>query len=282
MRPKQWTKNVILFAALVFSRHTFDPWYLLRVIAAVAVFCLLSSSGYLFNDLLDVKADREHPSKKNRPIASGRLAASTAVVFLVLGMIVSIGASFAISTNFGYTSLGYLFVTLIYTFYVKHLVILDVMTIAAGFILRAVAGATAINVVISPWFLICTAFLALFLAMNKRFSELLLLEKSAGQHRRNLDEYSPQLLERMINVVAASAIMSYALYTFDVGGHADRPRWLMLTIPFVLYGLFRYQYLVYNHGEGGSPEQTLLSDRPTIINATLFGIMIVVVLHLGG
>lgn len=279
LRPRQWAKNVVLFAALIFSRHTFDLPYLLKVMAATAVFCLLASCGYLFNDIRDVDADREHPKKKNRPIAAGRLPIWLAVISMIAIGSLSLVLSFQISTNFAYTCVAYLVLTLSYTYYLKHLVILDVMAIAAFFILRAVAGATAISVEISPWFLICISFLALFLAMNKRFSELLLLEGRAGQHRKNLDEYSPALLDRMINAVTAGAIMSYALYTFDVGAHPDKPRWLMLTIPFVLYAIFRYQYLVSQKGEGGAPEQTLLSDRPMLINALLFVTTVIIVLQ---
>ncbi len=279
LRPKQWLKNVILFAALIFSRHTFDPPYVAKAVLATALFCILASSGYLFNDLFDARADREHPEKRKRPIASGRLPTPVAVAAMIIGGAGSLAAAFVLSTGFGLTCLAYLALTITYTLYFKHLVILDVMGIAALFILRAVAGATAIDVAISPWFLICVAFLSLFLAMNKRLSELLLLERTATQHRKNLGEYTPQLLERMINIVTAGAIMSYALYTFDVGAHPDKPRRLMLTIPFVLYGIFRYQYLVSRFGEGGAPEQTLISDRPMVVNALLYGTTVIILLH---
>ncbi len=279
LRPKQWLKNVILFAALVFSRHTFDMPYVAKAVVATALFCLLASTGYLFNDLCDAAADREHPEKRKRPIASGRLPRSLAIAVMGAGGIGSLTGAYALSTAFGATCTAYLVLTVTYTLHFKHLVILDVMGIAALFILRAVAGATAIDVVISPWFLICVAFLSLFLAMNKRLSELLLLEKAATQHRKNLGEYTPQLLERMINIVTAGAIMSYALYTFDVGAHPQRPSRLMLTIPFVLYGIFRYQYLVSRFGEGGAPEQTLISDRPMVINAALYAISVILILH---
>ena len=279
VRPKQWLKNVILFAALIFSRHTFDPPYLAKAVVATALFCLLASTGYLFNDLYDADADRTHPKKRFRPIASGRLSKPLAVAVMVGSGLVSLGGAFALSTGFGFTCAAYLALTVGYTLYIKHLVILDVMGIATLFILRAVAGAGAISVVISPWFLICVAFLSLFLAMNKRLSELLLLEKTATQHRKNLGEYTPQLLERMINIVTAGAIMSYALYTFDAGAHRDQPEWLMLTIPYVLYGIFRYQYLVSRFGEGGAPEETLMSDRPMVINAILYGLTVIIILH---
>jgi 4-hydroxybenzoate polyprenyltransferase len=281
MRPKQWPKNGLLFAALVFSRHLFEVDYLLKTLLAVAVFCVLSSCGYLFNDLLDIEADRGHPKKRNRPLASGRLPASVAIAFIVVGTIAALATGFAMSTGFGLTAVAYLTLTYSYTFYFKHLVILDVMGIAAGFILRAVAGATAIEVAISPWFLTCTAFASLFLAMNKRLAELLLLEKSAAKHRKNLEEYSPELLNNMINSVLAGTIMSYALYTFDVGGHPEKPRWMMLTIPIVLYAFFRYQYLVHRRGEGGAPETVLLNDRPIQLSILLYGAVVVAVLQFG-
>lgn len=280
MRPKQWTKNAVLFAALIFSRHTFELDYVLKVVAATAIFCILSSMGYIFNDMLDIEADRGHPKKRNRPLASGRLPTSVANVAMVVGVIGGVASAFLLTQAFGIVALSYVILTFTYTFYIKHVVILDVMAIAAGFILRAVAGAMAISVPISPWFLICISFLALFLAMSKRYSELVLLEKTAGKHRKILEEYSIELLDKMQNIVATGAIMSYALYTFDMGGHPGKPAWMMLTIPFVLYGIFRYQYLVHRKNEGGAPEMTLLTDRPLQINILLYTVTALAVLTL--
>lgn len=281
MRPKQWTKNGVLFAALIFSHHAFDVPYLLKAVLASALFCLFSSSGYLYNDLKDVEADRAHPKKRHRPLASGRLPIPLAIFTMIFGTLGGLVMAWWLEPSFFVMSLAYVILTFAYTAYIKHIVILDVMALAAGFILRAVAGAAAISVPISPWFLICTAFLALFLAMSKRQAELMLLDKTAGKFRKNLNEYSLELLDRMISVVSSGTITSYALYTFDVGAHNDKPRWMMLTIPNVLFFIFRYQYLVSRKNQGGAPEQTLLTDRPLMINTILYVVTVLVVLSLG-
>lgn len=281
LRPKQWTKNGILFAALIFSKHAFELDYVLKVVAATAIFCVLSSVGYLFNDMLDIEADRLHPKKRNRPLASGRLPVRVAVAFMVGGGGLALVGAYLLSGWFLLLSVGYLILTTSYTLVIKHVVILDVMAIAAGFIVRAVAGAVAISVRISPWFLICTAFLALFLAISKRASERNLLEKGAGAHRKNLDEYSPELLDRMLNIASTGAIMSYALYTLDYPTHPDKPGWMMLTIPFSIYAIFRYQYLVSSRNEGGTPEQTLLTDRPLQVTIVLYVGVVMAILWLG-
>lgn len=281
LRPKQWTKNILLLVALVFSRHAFDLPYVLKALAATGLFCIFSSVGYLFNDLMDIEADRGHPKKRTRPLASGRLPVRMAVSFMVVGLVGALLAAFWLSVPFGLTSLAYVILTFTYTLYIKHMVILDVMGLAAGFILRAVAGATAITVPISPWFLTCTAFFALFIALSKRWAELLLLGKTAGNHRKILEEYSPELLDRMTNIAATGAIMSYALYTFDGSGHPDKPRWMMVTVPFVLYGVFRYQYLVSRKNEGGAPELILLTDRPLQVDILLYVVTVLIILTLG-
>jgi len=280
MRPKQWMKNGILFAALIFSRHTFEVDFLLRATGGVALFCILSSCGYLFNDLLDIEADRCHPKKCKRPLASGQLPVRVAIAFMTVGACGALVLSFLLSLPFGFTALGYFTLTLSYTLYIKHLVILDVMAIAGGFILRAVAGAAAIQVSVSPWFLVCTAFGALFMAIKKRHSEILLLEGDANKFRQNLSEYSVALLGSMSSTVAAGSIMSYALYTFDVGSSPTHPRWLMLTIPFVVYGIFRYEFLVAQRGGGGAPELTILTDRAFLVNGLLYTLTVLAVLHL--
>jgi len=294
MRPKQWTKNALLIPALVFSRKFTDGDAVLSVAVGIALFCMLSSAGYLVNDLRDVENDRKHPKKKLRPIAAGDLPEGAARVLAFLLIVVGLGGSFYLSHlhaaalapsdhtiwnewGFGITALSYLFVTLSYSFYFKHVVLLDVMFISTGFLLRAVAGAAVIPVPSSSWFLICTAFGALFLGMSKRLAELRLLNEAAVEHRKILDEYSPELLEQLIGIVTACTLISYALYTFDSSdGQEDQK--LMLTLPFVIYGMFRYLYLVARGEAGGEPETTLLKDRPLQACIVLFALVAVLAL----
>jgi len=292
MRPKQWTKNALLIPALVFSREFSEFDSVMSVVIGIALFCMLSSAGYLVNDLRDVENDRKHPKKKLRPIASGDLPQGAARFLALLLMAVGLGGSFYLSylhatgTNgnvwqdwgFGITAASYLFVTLSYSFYFKHVVLLDVMFISTGFLLRAVAGAAVIPVPSSSWFLICTAFGALFLGMSKRLAELRLLNEAAVEHRKILDEYTPELLEQLIGIVTACTLISYALYTFDSSSGQEGQK-LMLTLPFVIYGMFRYLYLVARGEAGGEPETTLLKDRPLQACIVLF--VLVAVLTLG-
>ncbi len=266
MRPKQWLKNILLFAALVFSNNMFNVEMILLALQGFVVFCLVSSAGYIYNDLKDIEADRLHPKKRFRPLAAGELSPTFAVAFMIVTGIGALAAAWVLNTDFFFSALGYLAITLSYTFFFKPMVILDVMGITAGFIVRAVAGALVISVPISPWFVVCTAFFALFLAINKRLSELKLLQDGAGAHRKNLQEYSPEHLKQMLNLVASCTVMSYALYTF---GSSHKP-WLMATLPFVIYGIFRWQYLVEQKGEGGAPVQTFLRDRPLQIDVVLY------------
>lgn len=290
LRPKQWTKNALLLPALVFSERYGDLNAVTAVAVGIALFCMLSSAGYLINDLRDVENDRKHPKKKLRPIASGDLPEGVAWLLAIVLIVVGLGGSLYLSSlhapedlgaplwdrwGFGITAAGYLCITLSYSFYFKHVVLLDVMFISTGFLLRAVAGAAAIPVESSPWFLICTAFGALFLGMSKRLAELRLLDKAAGQHRKILDEYTPALLEQLISIVTACTLISYALYTFT-GPHDQQ---IMLTLPFVMYGMFRYLYLVARGQAGGEPETTLLRDRPLQACIVLF--VLVAVLTLG-
>ena len=278
LRPRQWTKNFLLFAALLFSRNLFRMDLLALASLGFGVMCVLSSCGYLYNDLKDMEADRLHPTKRNRPLASGALPSSWAWAFIAGVGIPVLVASWLLSPGFGMVVTAYLITTLSYTAILKHLVILDVMGIASGFIFRAVAGAVVIDVPISPWFLVCIAFGSLFLAMCKRYAELQLLEGNAGAHRKNLEEYSPELLQQMLGVASSGTAMSYALYTLD----SAHSHWLMMTLPFMLYGLFRYQYLVIKRGEGGEPEKVFLKDRPLQIDIVLYLVVVVVTLHLAG
>ena len=277
LRPKQWIKNLLVYAALVFSENIFNVQMVIEATIAFAVFCVIASCGYLYNDLKDIEADSLHPTKKNRPLASGALAPGVAVGFMAVMGPLSLVTAWMLRPTFAIVALSYLVLTLTYTFVLKHIVIVDVMTIAAGFVLRAVAGAVAIDVPISPWFIVCTGFGALFLGLSKRRAELMLLEEEATSHRKNLEEYSDGLLQQMLDVAAASTLMSYALYTIG-GGHGP---WMMATIPFVVYGFFRYQYLVTRKGEGGAPTQTLLRDRPLQFDILLFVAVSVAALYLG-
>lgn len=279
MRPKQWTKNIFLWAALVFDRKLFQTEYLLPTLVGFAIFCLLSSAVYLINDLVDIERDRLHPVKRNRPLASGRLPKSAAVIAAALIIVVGLPAAFALNANFGIISLAYLLLMMAYSFYLKNYVILDVMTIAAGFVLRVAGGVVLVNVErFSPWLYICMTLLALFLGFSKRRHELALLAEDANNHRAILDQYSLRFLDEMINVVASSTVIAYSLYTF-FAPNVPANHTMMLTIPFVLYGIFRYLYLIHIKQEGGSPEELLLKDKPFFLNVVLFGIAVIVIMY---
>jgi len=279
MRPKQWTKNVFVWAALVFDRKLFQTQYLLPTLAGFAIFCLLSSAVYLINDLVDIERDRQHPVKRNRPLASGQLRKSTAVVAAALIIVLSIPAAFALNVQFGVISLAYLLLMIAYSFYLKNHVIVDVMTIAAGFVLRVAGGVVLVDVErFSPWLYICMTLLALFLGFSKRRHELALLAEDANNHRAILDEYSLRFLDEMINVVASSTVIAYSLYTF-FAPNVPANHTMMLTIPFVLYGIFRYLYLIHIKQQGGSPEELLLKDKPFFLNVVLFGIAVIVIMY---
>lgn len=279
MRPKQWTKNVFVWAALVFDRKLFQTQYLLPTLAGFAIFCLLSSAVYLINDLVDIEQDRQHPVKRNRPLASGQLHKSVAVIAAILIIALCVPAAFALNTAFGVISLVYLGLMVVYSFYLKNHVIVDVMTIAAGFVLRVAGGVVLVNVErFSPWLYICMTLLALFLGFSKRRHELALLAENANNHRAILDQYSLRFLDEMINVVASSTVIAYSLYTF-FAPNVPANHTMMLTIPFVLYGIFRYLYLIHIKQEGGSPEELLLKDKPFFLNLVLFGMAVIVVMY---
>jgi len=261
LRPKQWTKNLVLFAGLIFSQNLGHPAMLLKTLAAFSLFCLLSGSVYIFNDLADVERDRLHPQKKLRPVASGTLAPKAALVLAVGLGLCSLTASFYLNFLFGAVALSYFILMLLYSFVLKKFVIIDVFVIAAGFVLRAAAGAEAIAVPISEWLLICVILLALFLALAKRRQEQVHLTDEAPGHRTVLTEYPQKFLDQMISVVTAAAVVCYSLYTLSPEttakfGNSN----LKYTIPFVLYGIFRYLYLIYRKDEGRSPELALLTD----------------------
>lgn len=280
LRPEQWTKNLFVFAALLFGGRLLDPQAGLAAAGTFAVFCVLSGAVYLFNDLSDRESDRQHPLKRARPIASGQLAAATALVAAVVLAIGGIAAAIAIGAGVGATAAAYAALLVLYSAWLKHVVILDVLTIAAGFVLRAVAGALAIGVPISQWLVACTTLLALFLALSKRRHELTLLGDGAASHRRILENYSPYLVDQMIAVVTASTFIAYSVYatsaeTADRLG-TDR---LGFTIPFVLYGIFRYLYLVHHRSEGGSPATLLVTDRPLLVCVALWTTTVALILY---
>ena len=261
LRPRQWPKNAVVLVGLVFSLEVRQPPQVARAVAATLLFCLLSGAVYLLNDLLDADKDRRHPLKRARPIAAGRLAPPLAAGAAAAALAVGLGAALRLSPAFAAVALAYLAVQAAYLGGLKHVVLLDVMALAAGFVLRAVAGAVVVGVPISPWLYVCTMLLALFLALGKRRQELVLLAAGAAGHRPALEAYTLPLLDHLLQAVTTSLLVAYMLYTF-FAETLPRTRAMMLTIPFVLYGLFRYLYLVHARGEGGSPEDVLLRDRP--------------------
>ncbi|MGH7372896.1 MAG: decaprenyl-phosphate phosphoribosyltransferase [Candidatus Rokuibacteriota bacterium] len=279
LRPRQWSKNLFVFAGLIFSQSLFTPlvW---PALGAFLIFCALSGAIYVFNDLADVEKDRVHPTKRNRPIASGALAAPTAAVLGVVLLVGSLVAAFRLSVPFGLVAAAYAILLVAYSLWLKHLVILDVLTVAAGFVLRAVAGAAAIAVEISGWLVICTILVALFLALGKRRHEYRTLRGDAAAHRPILAEYSESFLDQMVAVVTASTVTAYALYTMSPETVAKfHTRLLPVTLPFVLYGIFRYLYLLYRRELGGNPSDLLLNDRALLVNTVLWMLALLVIIY---
>jgi hypothetical protein len=266
LRPEQWTKNLLVFAGLLFGGRLLDPAAALAATWTFVLFCALSGAVYLFNDLRDRDGDRRHPIKRMRPIAAGELEASTALIAAAALVVGGMAGAFLVTPALAGVAAAYATLLLLYSFALKHLVIIDVMTIAGGFVLRAVAGAVAVKVPISSWLLACTTLLALFLALSKRRHELILLGGGAEEHRPILDQYSPYLLDQMISVVTASTVIAYTVYATspDTAARLGTSR-LGVTVPFVLYGIFRYLYLVHQQGGGGSPTTLFLSDRPLLL-----------------
>lgn len=246
---------------------------------AIFLFCLLSSSIYVFNDIRDIEEDKRHPIKKNRMLPSGRISVGSAWVLFYMLTIISIAASFAIDTEFGMIAVAYFILNIAYTTFLKHIVILDVFSIAAGFLMRVVAGAFVIDVTPSTWLLVCSFLLALFLAFSKRRHELVLMESGARNHRQVLDKYTPYLLDQMIAVVTSASVVSYILYTVSPSTTEQFGENLIFTFPFVIYGIFRYLYLVHRHEKGGSPTQTLLMDPPLLLNIYIWFLTLVLIIY---
>jgi len=279
LRPHQWLKNLVVLAALVFSKHLFDVDAVAQAGLAFVVFCALAGVVYLVNDLADLERDRLHPSKRTRPLASGALSPAVARAAAALLFAFAVAAAWSLGPGFLLCALAYPALGLAYSLALKHVVILDVLAVALGFVLRAVAGAFAIGVHFSPWLLVCTILLALFLVLAKRRHELVTLDDAVG-HRQILAEYSPYLLDQMIAVVTASCLTAYAFYTLAPETvekyRTDR---LALTIPFVIYGIFRYLYLVHRRDQGGSPGDVLLTDRPLLATVALWAVAMVLIVY---
>ena len=280
LRPDQWTKNLIVFAALIFAVKLFDPAALALASAAFLIFCVLSGCVYLINDVSDREADRQHPLKRERPIASGALSAGTALAWAAGLSVAALAAAYALRPVFALAAAAYLALFALYTHTLKHVVILDVMSIAIGFVLRAVAGGLVIGVPVSDWLLVCTILLALFLGLAKRRHEITMLADGASGHRRILEEYDPYLLDQMIAIVAAATLVVYIIYCASPET-AERfgTRLLVLTTPFPIYGIFRYLYLVHRKHGGGSPSDLLLRDRPLLGCVALWGIAVVLLIY---
>ncbi len=280
LRPEQWTKNLVLFAGVLFGLRLFEINAVLRSIAAAGIFCVLSGVIYLINDVMDREADKRHPLKCRRPIASGALSPQTALLAALILAAGALTGAWFLGLWFFVIAVAYVSLQTLYSGPLKHMVILDVLTIAFGFVFRAVAGAVVVDVPISHWLLICTVLLALFLALSKRRHELTLLADGATSHRRILEEYSPYLLDQMIGVVTAATLMAYAIYTVSPETIAKfGSDWLGLTIPFPLYGIFRYLYLVHQKKGGGSPTAMLLTDRPLLICVALWACAVVLIIY---
>ncbi|MPZ18235.1 MAG: decaprenyl-phosphate phosphoribosyltransferase [Luteitalea sp.] len=280
LRPGQWTKNLIVFAPLLFGRELFNPTAVARSTAALAIFCALSGAVYLANDVLDREADRRHPIKARRPVASGQLPVPVAILAAFLLGCLAIAGALALGRAFALVAGTYLGLLLLYSGPLKQIVILDVLVIAIGFVLRAAAGGVAVNVPISKWLLVCTILLALFLALSKRRHELVLLADDAANHRAILKEYSPYLLDQMIAVVAASTLIGYTFYTMSPETVAKfGTESLVFTLPFPLYGLFRYLYLVHRKDKGGSPSEVLLTDRPLLLCVALWALTVSLIIY---
>ncbi len=297
MRPKEWIKNIFIFAAIAFARNptTGAPLWqdfgkLLIVAVAFVLFCMAASAIYLINDLVDIENDRAHPKKRTRPLASGRLSPTIAKVAAVVLLLAALPGAFLLdyapgqplrqNIDFGMVLMSYVLIQgIAYSYYLKNVVILDIFTIAAGFVLRAVAGAMVLDIQITYWLLMCMGLLALFLGLAKRRAELVLLEMGAGEHRRILDEYSLPMLDQMISIITAATIIAYTLFTTSAETLPRKPFPIMLvTVPVVIYLIFRYLYLMYKHGEGGSPADLIIKDVPFIIAGGFWGVLVLAIL----
>lgn len=279
MRPKQWIKNGLIFTALVFDQQLFNLSSFLRTFGGFLIFCLGASAVYLVNDLADLEQDRQHPVKRTRPLASGKLSKNVATIAAVLFSITALGLGFWLGIKFGLILLTYMVLNLLYSFYLKHIPIIDVLVIAAGFVLRVGAGVVLITVQrFSPWMYVCVTLISLFMGLGKRRAEMVLLADDANSHRRVLDGYTLSFIDHLLSIVSSTTILAYALYTFTAENLQDNYL-MMLTIPFVIYGIFRYLFLIHVKAEGGAPEELLLSDKPLMATVALWGLTAVAILY---
>ncbi len=279
LRPRQWTKNLFVLSPLLFSRHYTEWSALVSAVAGFLAFSLISSSVYLINDVIDAERDRQHPTKRLRPIASGLVSPALALSVAALLALLSLAGSAVVTPLLAVVTGIYLLLNVLYSILLKRVVIIDVMSIAASFVLRILAGAVVVRVPVSEWLLICTSLLALFLGFSKRRHEVSLLAEGAKEHRSVLREYSPYFLDQMISLVTASTLICYILYTLaeeTVVKYGTKN--LILTIPFVLYGLFRYLYLIHQRHTGGDPTSEFLTDIPLLVTVFLWGLSIVLII----
>jgi 4-hydroxybenzoate polyprenyltransferase len=279
MRPKQWVKNVFIFAPLTFDVKLFNLYYLAKTLAGFVLLCLISGAVYIVNDLADIKQDRQHPEKRKRPLPSGQLSIHVALAAAVVMPLIGLPLGFLLDPIFGGILTGYLLIQLAYSFWLKNIVIVDVMLVASGFILRVAAGVPLVKAErFSPWLYICMMLLALLIGFGKRRHELVLLKENANMHRQSLQDYNLPLLDHIISIVTASTLLAYALYTFSAPNLPPNHT-MMLTLPFVLYGIFRYLYLIHVKGMGGAPEEIALSDRPLQATVVLWGLSVIIVMY---
>ena len=281
MRPRQWAKNVFLLAAIVFDRQLTNPTAMARTMAGLIIFCLLSSTVYLLNDIADIEADRNHPLKRLRPIASGALPLNAAIFASILLMAISLPAAYLLSPSFAIIAIIYFLLNLAYSKYLKHVPLIDVMVLAAFYVIRVVAGVSLIQVErFSPWLYVVTTLLALYIGFGKRRGEILLLQEvNMDSTRKVLEGYSLSFLDQLITIVSGTTIVSYSLYTFSAPNLPENHT-MMLTIPFVVYGIFRYLYLIQIKGEGGAPDELFLTDKPLQATIFFFGVAVLIIFYI--
>ncbi len=281
LRPRHWTKNFFIFAGIIFSKNLFNFDYLFKVILAFFLFSIVSGCGYIINDIKDIERDKIHPKKAKRPIASGKLSISTGILFVSFLLPISLFLSFLLEKKFFLATLSYILLDIIYTFYLKNIVILDVLSLSFFFLLRVLAGTWVINVETSPWLLICTVLISLFLGLGKRRYEVLAIER-ADEHRGALKVYSVPFIDQMIAITTSSTLITYIIYTIsEETARKFGTRNLFITLPFVMYGIFRYLHLIYSKNLGGNPEEALLDDLPFFISILLWGLTSIIIIYGG-